>query len=160
MPEIKKSTQSLKAAHQKKIWMTDLEQEKKNTVFTEMLGQLEIEKKILAHQIQRNIDKLLLPLLRKVKAKAVAIEKEYLELLEASIKELAGSFGVMGPALNDLTPKEIKICNLIRNGLATKEIAKLLDISVLTIGTHRTRIRKKLKISSQKVNLAAHLQRG
>ena len=139
--------------------MTQNQLKEKNSLFKEVMNQLEIEKKILADQIQRNIDKLLLPLFRKLKAKAVAIDEKYWELLETHIKELAGSFGAMGSALNDLTPKETKICGLIRNGLSSKEIAKLLKVSILTVGTHRTNIRKKLKIFSRKINLAAYLQR-
>ena len=56
-----------------------------------------------------------------------------------------------------LTPREIKICDLIRNGFTSKEIADFLHIAFNTVEAHRTHIRKKLNISSQKINLTSFL---
>lgn len=130
----------------------------KSIALKETLGQLEIEKKILAGQIAKNVEKLLLPVLKKLAKNASTIETEYLRLLEANLKDLTGEFGVVMSETSNLTPKEIEICNMIRNGLRTKEIAKVLKISVLTVNTHRTHIRKKLKIANEKINLSCHLR--
>ena len=126
--------------------------EEKNIAIREMLGQLEIEKKKFREQVINNIEHLLLPILKKLKRKATTVENGYLELLEANLKELTGTFGAVVTGLRELTPKEVEICNMIRNGLSTKEIAKLLQVSALTIDTHRTNIRKKLKISKKALN--------
>jgi DNA-binding CsgD family transcriptional regulator len=80
--------------------------------------------------------------------------------LESNLKELGKKFGMALSKFKELTPKEAQICNMIKNGLSTKEIAQFFKISGLTIGTHRTNIRKKLKISNHKANLAAYLQQG
>ncbi|MHC4268935.1 MAG: LuxR C-terminal-related transcriptional regulator, partial [Planctomycetota bacterium] len=40
------------------------------------------------------------------------------------------------------TAKEIEVCNMIKNGLTSKEIASLLNISFLTIEKHRVNIRR------------------
>ncbi len=53
-------------------------------------------------------------------------------------------------ALHDLTPEltaaELRICLLSERMLSNKEIAEALDISVRTVETHRTRIRRKLRL--------------
>jgi DNA-binding CsgD family transcriptional regulator len=56
-----------------------------------------------------------------------------------------------------LTPVEVQTCNMIKNGLSTKEIAKLRGISPATVSRHREHIRKKLGITNKKVNLATYL---
>jgi PAS domain S-box-containing protein len=56
-----------------------------------------------------------------------------------------------------LSPKEIIICDMIRKKISNKEIARVLKISPLTVGTFRNRIRKKLKLD-RKVNLTVYLQ--
>jgi DNA-binding CsgD family transcriptional regulator len=57
-----------------------------------------------------------------------------------------------------LTPMEVNICNMIRNGLRTKEIAQLRGVSAATINRHREHIRRKLKITNQQINLTTYLQ--
>ena len=61
-------------------------------------------------------------------------------------------------AFHSLTPTEISICNMIRNGIRTKEIAEMRGVSETTINRHREKIRRKLKITNQDVNLATFLQ--
>ena len=57
-----------------------------------------------------------------------------------------------------LTPTEIKICNMIRNGMRTKDIAKIQGVSMATINRHREHIRQKLEITNQEINLTTFLQ--
>ena len=132
--------------------------EESNIDLKKILEHLEIEKKSLGEYVVCNVEKLLLPMLKKLRSNATSIEEKYLDLLESNLKDLGGKFGMTLSKWKRLTPKETQICNMIRNGLATKEIAKLLKISDFTIGTHRTNIRKKFKISNHKANLAAYLQ--
>jgi DNA-binding CsgD family transcriptional regulator len=46
---------------------------------------------------------------------------------------------------------------MIRRGLSSNEIARLLKISVRTVEVHRNRIRKKLDITDKDVNLVTYL---
>jgi DNA-binding CsgD family transcriptional regulator len=57
-----------------------------------------------------------------------------------------------------LTPREIEICGLIRNGYTTKQIAGVLSRSVQTVLKQRKSIRKKLRISNRRTNLASYLK--
>jgi len=56
-----------------------------------------------------------------------------------------------------LTPREIQLAYLIKEGKTTKEISELLNLSVRTIDSHRDRIRKKLGLSNRKINLKSYL---
>jgi tetratricopeptide (TPR) repeat protein/DNA-binding CsgD family transcriptional regulator len=55
-------------------------------------------------------------------------------------------------AYPDLTRQEIRICALIKIGLTSKEIAKILFISKRSVDSHRYNIRKKLNLSSKQLN--------
>ncbi len=57
-----------------------------------------------------------------------------------------------------LTPTEISICNMVRSGLQSKEIAHMRSVSTATISRHRERIRHKLAIANTDVNLTTYLQ--
>ncbi|KUY20791.1 two-component system response regulator [Elizabethkingia miricola] len=47
-----------------------------------------------------------------------------------------------------LSPREMDIIHLIKEGNATKQIATLLELSVFTVETHRKNINRKLKVQS------------
>jgi DNA-binding NarL/FixJ family response regulator len=53
------------------------------------------------------------------------------------------------PSVKDLTLREIEIIKLIKEGLASKEIADRLNISVRTVEVHRYNILKKLKLKAR-----------
>ncbi|MES1223451.1 MAG: response regulator transcription factor [Bacteroidota bacterium] len=64
------------------------------------------------------------------------ISHQYLEKAE----DAAGS--------NSLTRREIQICKYVCTGLASREIASRLNISVKTVEVHRYKILKKLKLKN------------
>ena len=57
-----------------------------------------------------------------------------------------------------LTPREIEISNMVKNGFTNKEIARVLCLSLLTVEKHRQYIRKKLGITKRTINLCSYLQ--
>ncbi|MBW2357044.1 MAG: helix-turn-helix transcriptional regulator, partial [Deltaproteobacteria bacterium] len=57
----------------------------------------------------------------------------------------------------NLTPKEIRVANLVRAGCTTAEMADLLCISKNTVMFHRFNIRRKLGLANKKISLATHL---
>jgi two-component system response regulator NreC len=85
--------------------------------------------------------------------------QEASDLLRAIHKVLRGQVypgGVSGPSMDDpdraerpadpLTPRERQVVQLIAEGRTTKEVAQVLDLSVKTVDTHRSRIMRKLGI--------------
>lgn len=56
-----------------------------------------------------------------------------------------------------LTPAETRVCDMIRRGLTTKEIANIQSISASTVSRHREHIRRKLGLTNKEVNLTTYL---
>jgi len=56
-----------------------------------------------------------------------------------------------------LTHKEVMIANLLKDGKSSKEIADLLNITVVGVDFHRKNIRSKLGIRNTKANLRSYL---
>lgn len=52
------------------------------------------------------------------------------------------------PAIQRLTTREREIIQLLAEGHSNKRIAKLLDLSVKTVETHRAAVMRKLELSS------------
>jgi DNA-binding CsgD family transcriptional regulator len=99
-----------------------------------------------------------LPIIEKISLKDQS--SEYIPILKRNLLELTSSFGAkLSDKESKLTPKKIDICNMVKNGLTSKEIADLLDISLQTIEKHHAHIRRKLNIVNQKLNLSSDLKR-
>ena len=129
----------------------------KNIALREVLSQIELEKKEIGENVIANVENLLLPIIEKINLKGES--SKYIRLLQKSLQELTSSFGEKLTAKETkLTPREIEICNKIKHGLNSKEIADLLSVSIRTAEKHRDNIRKKLGINSKKVNLASFLK--
>jgi len=115
---------------------------------------LELEEKVLL-----NIRELILPYLEKIK-KSELDERQnaYAGILESNLNDIISSFSYrLSSTYLNLTPTEIKIANLVKQGKTNKEIAALLNVSSRTAAFHRERIRKKLGISNKKTNLRSYL---
>lgn len=133
--------------------------QEKNIALREIMAQLETEKNRIMKQVQSNVENLILPLINKIKGQGTDNDHKYLKLLEGNLLEIASGFGSTVSQKNArLTQKEIEICNMIKQGLSCKEIGKLLNTSFRTVETHRNRIRKKLAITDQAINLATYLK--
>ncbi len=57
----------------------------------------------------------------------------------------------------DLTPGELKICTFLKLNMSSKEISDITRQSVKSIEVARTRIRKKMQLTNQEVNLVSFL---
>jgi len=143
---------------EKKLKQQNILLQEKNIALREVMNQLITEKKSIEERVITNIDLLLLPLVKKMKNKGSHLDGEYLDVLEENLQTLTSSFGSeLFKKMPKLTPRENEICNLIKNGLSSKEIAGLLNISYRSVETYRNYIRKKLGITNQKVNLTTYL---
>jgi len=80
--------------------------------------------------------------------------------LDANLQRLVSSYGcstTITSSYKSLTPKEIQVASMVREGFSTKVIAATLSLSPETISIHRKNIRKKLGLDSKADNLRSHL---
>lgn len=92
------------------------------------------------------------------KTKLNKTQRTYVELLESNTRKLTEPFArrIASPVYK-LSPKEVKVACLIKDGLTNKEIAKLLKLAKSTILTHRHHVRTKLGLKNKKQNLQSYL---
>lgn len=124
-----------------------------------LLKQREKDKRELEEKILSNLKHLVFPYLEKLKKnKKTPDDITYLNIIESNLKEIVSPFAVrFSSRYVGLTPKEMLIANLIKDGKQDKDIAEILSISLDTVKVHRKNIRKKLHISGSRKNLRVHL---
>jgi len=131
----------------------------KNIALKEVLSQIEQEKEQIKRQVQSNVDRILSPLLRTVKEKADENLGTYMRLLEDCLDEISAPFvNSLERKFASLSPREIEICNMIKSGLSSKQIAETLNTSPHTVHNQRKQIRRKLGLTDREVNLRSYLQ--
>ena len=85
-------------------------------------------------------------------------QKSILNTLEAGLRDISSPFANrVSSRFYGLSPMEIRVAKLVRDGMANKEIADILHLSKSTILTHRHHIRHKLGLKNKKINLRSHL---
>jgi len=130
-----------------------------NSALRAVLTRIEEEKIDIYRNIKTNVDKILMPILIAMSLELPQAQSKYVEMLKTNLEEITSQFvRHLSNSYHSMTPTEITICNMIRNGLRTKEIAQTRGVSSATINRHRENIRRKLKITNNDVNLATYLQ--
>jgi len=115
---------------------------------------LELEKNVLT-----NVKALVLPYVEKLKKVPLKPRnKTLVEIIENHLKD------IISPLLQKfsnakiiLTPQEIKVVALIKDGKSSKEIADILTISETTVNFHRKNLRKKFGLKNRQMNLRSYL---
>ena len=84
--------------------------------------------------------------------------KTLIEIIETHLND------VISPLLQNfsnakilLTPQEMQVAALVKDGKASKEIADILNVSQTTINFHRKNLRGKFGLTNQRSNLRAYL---
>ncbi len=130
-----------------------------NAALRAVLARIEEEKKEIYIDVQENADKILLPILHALAFHLPKTKRQYAEILRSNIEDITSPFvSHLSKRHLSLTSTEVNICNMIRSGLQTKEIAQIRGVSVGTINRHREHIRSKLKITNSDTNLMTYLQ--
>jgi PAS domain S-box-containing protein len=128
-----------------------------NTALNVLLQKREEDKRRIEETIVSNVKSLVYPYLEKMQNDS-ADTKEHLllSIIGTHLNEL------LSPLMNNLqqfnlTPKEIQVAAMVKDGRTTKEIAAILGVETSSIDDHRHNIRKKLGLS-RTVNLQSKLQ--
>ncbi len=124
-----------------------------------VLSRIEQEKRETYQDVQTNVEKIIKPILQSLAVQLPASQRNYISMIQTNLEEITSPFiNQFSRAYQALTPTEIAVCNMVRTGMRTKEIAELRGISESTVNRHREKIRRKLNITNQDINLATFLQ--
>lgn len=125
-----------------------------------LLKKRDSEKKQLEAGIRQNIEKLILPNLKKFGSDELSRSQQmHLEAVHKSIEEIFSSLAARSNLMNVyLTPQELQIATMVKSGMQTKEISRMLNISNNAVNFHRKNIRIKFGLNNKSVNLQSYLQ--
>ena len=131
-----------------------------NTALNVLLKKRDEDKTELEEKVLQNVQQLIEPYIAKLKLSGLdERQKALASILESNLKDMTSSFAysLSSKHLN-LTPKEIKVANLIKQGMTSKEICDILGSSEKVVAFHRQNIRRKLGLLNKKVNLKSYLE--
>jgi PAS domain S-box-containing protein len=133
--------------------------EEANTALRVLLKKRDEDRTELEEKVLSNVKELVLPYLEKLKRTGLdQRQKTFASILESNIDDIVSRFlRRMSSRYIGLTPAQIQVATLVRQGKRTKDIAELLDLSSKTIEDHRKNLRKKLGLKNKKANLRTHL---
>jgi DNA-binding NarL/FixJ family response regulator len=133
--------------------------EEANTALKVLLQRREEDKADLEEQVLANVRKLILPYIENLKhLKLNENQMTQVDIIEENIREIVSPFlRNLTSTYLDLTPREIQIANLVKEGKTTKEMTDILNISATAVDFHRKNLRSKFGIKNKKTNLMAFL---
>jgi PAS domain S-box-containing protein len=134
--------------------------ERTNEALRVVIGAVEKEKSEIEKRIGRNVRLTIRPILDQLRRRAASDSTKFLlHTLEFNLENLVSPFGASLSGGNPrLTPRETRICEMVRSGLSSKQIAEVMGISHHTILVHRRNIRRKLGLKKSRKNLTSYLR--
>lgn len=158
MTDRKKAEETLKKReHELAIKSRSLEEA--NSALKVLLQHTEEHTSEIQGDVITNVQKLVMPYMEKLKQTSSGPDQQmYLEIIESNLTNLISPF-MRNMTLNhfNLTPKEVQVASLIKEGKSSKEIGRLLNLSSRSIDFHRDNIRKKVGLRNKKTNLRSFL---
>jgi PAS domain S-box-containing protein len=154
----KRADQMLKQ-REKELEIKSSALEETNSALRILLARRDADKAELEEKVLSNVKELVAPYLERMRrGKLDYNQKVYLNIIESNLNDIISAFmpGLPIKYLS-LTPTEIQIADLVKQGRSSKDIAKLFNLSRRTIESHRDNIRGKLGIKKMKVNLRSYL---
>ena len=133
--------------------------EEANTALKVLLKHREDDRTAMEETVLLNVKKLISPYIGKLKN--LNLDKNqmaHLDIIEAHLNDIISPFlrNMTSQYLN-LTPREIEVASMVRDGKTTKEIAELLNVSATAVDFHRKNLRTKSGIKNRKANLRSYL---
>lgn len=144
---------------EKELKAQSLHLEEVNTALRVLLAQRERDKKELGEIVLSNVRELISPYLERLKKGRLSpMQGAMADILESNLETITSPFiSRVSSKFVNLTPTEIRVANLVKEGRTNKEIAEILLLSRNTILFHRHNMRTKLGLRNSKKNLRSHL---
>ena len=133
--------------------------EEVNTAMKVLLKKREEDKFELEEKVMLNIKELVVNYIEKLKYSGLnSRQKTYVDIISSNLNDIVSPFlRRLSNQYFSLTPTEIRIAKLIKQGKTSKEIAELFNLSPRTIEFHRDNIRGKMGLKNRKTNLRTYL---
>ena len=133
--------------------------EEMNTALKVLLKHREDDKVELEEKVLANVKELVVPYVEALKNTRLDGEQSaYTSIIESHLNDIISPFlRKLSSKYLGLTPKEIQVASLIKEGKTTKDIAGLLNASIRAVEFHRENIRAKFGLKNKKANLRSYL---
>lgn len=133
--------------------------EEANIALKVLLTKREEDKIVLEQDVMANVRQLVIPFIDRLeRSVSDRTHLACVRTLKANLENIVSPFlRNIGLSHRSLTPQELHIANLVKDGRTTKEIASLLNLSVRTVEFHRASLRKKFDLKNTKSNLRSYL---
>lgn len=133
--------------------------EEVNTALKVLLDRRDEERRDFEQSMVSQVERLVAPYLRKLQAALGESDlATYVEIIQTNLAEIvAAPSGRLSAQLARLTPVETRVAALVREGRTSRDIARLLGVSVDTVSFHRRNIRAKLGLKNRRDNLRSRL---
>ena len=133
--------------------------EEANIAMKVLLKQREEDKAELEKKVLNNVKDLVLPYVEKLKnSRLKTKDRTLVEIVDTHLKD------IISPLLQRfvnakilLTPQEMQVASLVKDGKTSKEIADVLNVSETTVNFHRKNLRVKFGLTNQRTNLRSYL---
>ena len=133
--------------------------EEANIALRVVLKQMEQKEKINKDNFLINIKQSIMPFLKQLEETGLNKGQQILlDRLQINMNQITSPLiGKLSSKYLNLTPMEIKVATLVKDGAVNKEIAQILNVSLNTITSHRYKIRTKLGLRNKNINLHTYL---
>ncbi len=132
---------------------------KNNDVASIVTENIQRECEDAGKRVAQNLRSIVIPSIDKLKKiKGLEPYSSEFDLIISEIEDMTSNIITDVEIVSKLTPAELRVVSLIRNGLNSGEIARRLNLSPDTIKCHRKRIRKKLGINKAGFSLKNFLE--
>ena len=158
--EIRKKTEKTLRYREMELKNRSIELEEMNAALKVLLKQRDEDRSTMEMNVLTNMKTFILPHIERLeKAGLEEGQIKSLSMLRSHLEEITSPFTRrISSEFLGLTPAEIQVASLIRDGKSSKEIARILNISINTVHTYRFNIRKKTGVKNNKVNLRSFLK--
>lgn len=135
------------------------ELEESNIALKVILKQRELDRVDLEQRVLDNIKELVFPYMEKLKISNLNKNQAVIvDLIENHLKDIISPFLERLSSLSKiLTPQELQVATMIKDGKSSKEIADVFNVSISTVNFHRKNLRMKFGLNNKKANLRSYL---
>jgi len=130
-----------------------------NSALRILIRRRDTDKKDFEKKVLSNVKELVQPHINKLKKSRLnENQMMYLKILESNLSDIVSPFvHQLSSRYAVLTPTEIQVAQLVKEGMTTKEIAEVMGSSKRTVESHRDKIRVRLGLKNKKTNLRSYL---